>query len=127
MSIRVSRLIHAEIQSLQSGAITEQEVRQIKNELNQKSIQFVSGNSSAIKIRLTDAGIKKYESQLHLRPTSLGKDPTDEHIFLFECTEAQIVFYFFSFGKDALVLEPISLAEKFSKDYKEALLQYDPT
>ena len=124
LSIRISRLIYAEIQFSQSGTITEQEVQQIKKELSQKSVQFVSGKSSAIKIRLTDAGIKKYGAQLHLRPIVIGKDPSDEHIYHFECTEAQILYYFFSFGKDAVVLEPLSLADKFSGDYKEALLQY---
>ena len=32
---------------------------------------------------------------------------------------------FFSFGKDAMVLEPQSLVKKFSSDYNEALQQYD--
>lgn len=125
LSIRISRLINAEIQFLQSGAITELEVQQIKKELHQKSVQFVSGRSSTIKVRLSDSGIKKYETQLHLRPNTIGKDPIDDHIYLFECTEAQILYYFFSFGKDAIIIEPQSLAEKFSLDYKEALLQYD--
>ena len=125
LSIRISRLVSAEIQFLQSGKITDQEARQIQRELQQKSVQFVSGKGSAIKVRLTDAGIKKYEAQLHLRPNTIGRDPADEHIYLFECTEAQVLYYFFSFGKDAMVLEPQSLAEKFSSDYKEALRQYD--
>lgn len=125
LSIRISRLVSAEIQFLQSGKITDPEARQIKQELQQKSVQFVSGRSSTIKVRLTDAGIKKYEAQLHLRPNTIGRDPADDHIYLFECTEAQILYYFFSFGKDVMVLEPQSLAERFTADYKEALQQYN--
>ena len=125
LSIRISRLVSAEIQYLQSGKINNSEARQIKQELQQKSVQFVSGKSSAIKVCLTDAGIKKYEAQLHLRPHTIGRDPADDHIYLFECTDAQILYYFFSFGKDAMVLEPQLLAEKFSSDYREALRQYD--
>ena len=125
LSIRISRLVSAEIQFLQSGKISDQEARQIQRGLQQKSVQFVSGRSSTIKVRLTDAGIKKYEAQLHLRPNTIGRDPADDHIYLFECTEAQILYYFFSFGKDVMVLEPQSLAEKFTADYKEALQQYN--
>ena len=125
LSIRISKLVSAEIQFLQSGKISDSETQQIKKELKQKSVQFVSGKNSAIKVRLTDVGIKKYEAQLHLRPNTIGKDPADDHIYLFECTEAQILYYFFSFGKDAMVLEPQSLVKKFSSDYNEALQQYD--
>ena len=125
LSIRISRLVNAEIQYFQSGKISDSEALQIKKELQQKSVQFVSGKSSDIKVRLTDAGIRKYETQLHLRPNTIGKDPYDDHIYFFECTEAQILYYFFSFGKDAMIIEPRSLSEKFSIDYKEALQQYD--
>ena len=124
ISVRISRLVNVEIQFFQSGAITEQEKLQIKKELKEKSVQFVSGKSSTIKVRLTEEGIKKYDTQLHLRPIPIGKDPTDDHIYLFECTEAQILYYFFSFGKDAKILEPSSLAEKFLLNYQRAVQQY---
>ena len=125
LSIRISRLVNVEIQYLQSVPITTLEEMQIKNELKEKSVQFLSGDNSVIRVLLTDAGIKKYSSQIHLRPNATGKDPHNDHIYIFECTEAQIFYYFFSFGKEAIILEPQSLVKKFSNGYKEALLQYD--
>ena len=124
ISIRISRLVDAEIQYYQSGAITLQEEQQIKKEIEEKTVQFVSGKSSLISVWLSDRGISNYESQLHLRPAMIGKDPSDDHICMFECTEAQILYYFLRFGKDAKILSPNALAEKFRQSYEEALENY---
>ena len=124
ISIRLSRITDAEIQYLQSGEISISEKIQITNELQEKGVQFVSGQTSTIKVWLSDSGIKKYNSQLHLRPTG-SKDEGDEHIYYFECTEAQILYYFIGFGKDAKILYPSSLSEKFKDIYRDALDAYN--
>ena len=125
ISIRVSRLVDVEIQYFQSGAISMQEERQIKKELEEKTVQFVSGKSSIISVWLSDRGIRNYESQLHLRPSVIGIDPSDDHIYMFECTEAQILYYFLRFGKDVKILSPSSLADRFRQSYTEALENYN--
>lgn len=124
ISLRVSRLSDVEIQYYQSGRISNQEELQIKKELEEKTVQFVSGKSTFVKVWLSDNGIKNYEGQHHLRPSLVGKDPQDEHVYLFECTEAQIMFYFLRFGKDAKVLSPETLRNRFQQSYIEALDNY---
>ena len=125
ISIRISRLVDIEIQYYQSGAISIQEEQQIKKEIEEKTVQFVSGKSSLISVWLSDRGISNYESQLHLRPTIIGKDPSDDHIYMFECTEAQILYYFLRFGKEAKIISPQSLADRFRKSYDDALENYN--
>lgn len=123
-SIRISRLTNVNVLTFQSANISFQEEKQILAELDSKGVQFVSGDESVIKIWLSDYGIKKYESQIHLRP--IGKiDSNDSHLFTFECTEAQILYYFFSFGHDVKILYPDSLADKFRSMYKMALSHYE--
>jgi len=122
-SIRISRLTDVEIQHYQPAIITEFEEQQILDEIEQKGVQFVSGEGSRIKVWLSDYGIKKYNSQIHLRP--VGEiDKENCHIYTFECTEAQALYYFFSFGQDAKILCPSSLVEKFKNTYSNALELY---
>ena len=125
ISIRVSRLVNVEIQYFQSGVISMQEEQQIKKEIEEKTVQFVSGKSSVISVWLSDRGIRNYDSQLHLRPSAIGIDPNDHHIYMFECTEAQILYYFLRFGKDAKIISPGALADKFRQSYTEALENYN--
>ena len=124
MSIRLSRITDAEIQYMQSGEITVAEERQILKELEEKGVQFVSGDTTSIKVWLSDWGLKKYSSQLHLRPFGTV-DENDEHIYSFECTEAQILYYFIGFGRDAKILSPTTLADKFRAIYENALKIYN--
>lgn len=125
ISIRISRLSDIELMYLRSGALTSKEKHEIETSIENKGVQFLSGEKSTIKIRLSDKGIKKYESQLHLRPTYTSVDPDDNHIFTFECTEAQILFYFISFGEDALVISPEPLRQKFISTYQRAQNAYN--
>lgn len=123
MSIRLSRLVDVELQHHQSGTITISEKNQILRELDEKGVQFVSGELTQIKVWLSDFGIKKYNSQLHLRPIGI-RDTTDDHLFYFECTEAQVLYYFIGFGKEAKILSPDNLANRFKNIYTEALNIY---
>ena len=123
LSFRLSRLESAEIQYYYPGKLSNSEEMQITKELEQKGVQFVSADMSSIKIWLSDSGIRKYNSQLHLRPFGI-QDSTDDHIFTFECTESQALYYFISFGKDAKVLSPLSLQECFKEIYEEAAYTY---
>ena len=125
MSIRISRLSTVEIQYTPSGALSPKEKRLLLNELEKKSVLFVSGKSTTVKLWLSDAGIRKYESQIHMRPLAVEKDPDNYHVYIFECTEAQAFFYFFKFGKDAKILYPNSLALLFKRAYSDALNMYD--
>ena len=125
ISIRLSRLKELELSTVHNGELTLQEKKQIISEMKSKGVQFISGNNSPIKIWLSDKGISKYNSQLHLRPEPSKIDPEDNHIYYFECTEAQILFYFISFGSDAIVLSPQTLSKKIQNIHQNAVEAYN--
>ena len=123
ISFRLSRITNIEPQPFPSGEITASEKNQILKELNEKGVQFVSGDTTSIKVWLSDLGIVMYNTRLHLRPSAIV-DESDDHIYYFECTETQILYYFFSFGSEAKILSPDSLVGKFRSQYANALALY---
>ena len=75
------------------------------------------GNEAEIHVKLTKAGVNKYRRQTHLRPPLVRElDGT----YVFRCTTAQAEFYFFKFGKDAEILLPMDLRERFKSMYEAA-------
>ena len=82
ISIRLSRLTDIETMYYNSGKLSDKEISQIEQELSEKGVQFVSGTTAPIKIWLSDFGIKKFNTQLHLRPIGMP-DKSDEHIYNF--------------------------------------------
>ena len=58
----------------------------------------------------------------HLRPRY--SEIRDNNIYVFFCTKDQLEFFFFKFGKDAVILEPKSLAEEFKIKYEDAAKAY---
>ena len=124
LSIRISRIESVEVRRSQSGRLSDLEKAQVERELAEKTIQFVSGTTTPIKVWLSDEGIRKYETQLHMRPMG-ERDQEDPHIFSFECTEAQILYYFIGFGKYAKIISPAHLREKFLHIYRGAVEQYE--
>ncbi len=125
MSVRVSRIYDVELQCTPTGALSLDEKQYIQDELKKKSVLFVGGKSTLVKLWLSDAGIKKYESQIHMRPTVVNKDPDDPHIYIFECAEDQILYYFLKFGKDVKILYPDTLVCQFKQVYNDALDLYN--
>lgn len=125
VSFRISRLASVEQQYSSSNKLTETELATLSKELKIKGVQFITSQKQEIQIWLSDDGIKKYESQAHLRPPVLRKSDNDEHIYYFECTDSQILFYFFKFGNDAKIINPPELAELFKQKYKEAYDLYE--
>ena len=121
--MRLSRITNAEIKHLQFEYISEEEKNEIEKEIKKKGIQFLSSESKTISVWLSDEGIKKYYSQLHLRPLGV-QDEKNPHIFHFECTDSQIIYYFISFGSAAKIIAPSSLATVFGTIYKEAYYSY---
>lgn len=124
ISLRISRLVSAEVQYLTSGKLTEAEIAAISSELEIKGVQFITSEKASIQVWLSDVGIKRYESQAHLRPPIMHRDNVDDHIYHFECTDAQVLFYFFEFGSDARIVSPPELAKRFKEKYKDAYESY---
>lgn len=84
--------------------------------------QFPYYNDEETIIKLTPAGIKLYNKKYLNRPTPYK---IENDTYYFNCSFAQISLYFFSFGKEALILEPSSLKSYFKSRYLEALNIYE--
>lgn len=110
-----------------TSRLTSEETAEIKQAIRDKTAQFLLGDEdtreNTIRVRLTQNGIRKYSSQLFLRPHR-NKELSTENEYVFNCTQRQAEYYFFKFGEDAEILEPLSLRNKFISMYKNALNHY---
>ena len=103
-------------------SISSEDQKRLSNEINKKGVQFMCDEICKIKVYLTDEGIIKYNRMLHLRPPH---DINDKgNIYTFHCTLKQIEYYFFKFGKDAKIISPENIKNKFKNMYIEAEKQY---
>lgn len=123
-SFRISRLkrIKQRAKSYRSGKITASQRAVIESQIQSKGVQFLLADNDSIAVRLTEAGVRKFQTQLHLRPVPVA---VEGNLYRFNCTNYQAEYYFFKFGKDAVVLEPESLRERFKNNYKAAFEQYE--
>lgn len=121
-SFRISRIEKIKEIKSASGFIKDTDQKNLTDTIHEKGIQFVGSGINEIIVRLTDNGIKKYNQQVHLRPTA--SKIINKHDFLFKTTETQIEFYFLKFGPDAEVIHPESLRNKFRETYLSAYNKY---
>ncbi len=90
--------------------------------IKEKGIMYLSGKLNEYKVQLSEKGILLYNRTLNMRPQVQS---IENNTYTFSCTEFQFENYFFKFGKECLVITPISMKEKFIESYKQALLQYE--
>lgn len=122
ISIRLSRIYN--VKSLGTSAfISAQKKAELVNLIKTRDIAFLSTREESFTVRLTDYGIKKYNSIHHMRPMYIEK--IDEHTYTFRCPKNQFQFYFFKFGSDAEVLSPPDVREQFKTMYLNALDIYN--
>lgn len=122
-SYRISNLKDIKVIKSKAAKINHSEKALLHKELEKKGVQFLGNDSEKIKVLLTDAGKKMYNSMLFLRPDYI--DVEEESIYCFDCTALQIEFYFFKFGKEARIVEPQHLKEKFINGYADAMKFYE--
>lgn len=115
--IRSIKMLH------ESGALNARQKKEIEKAILTKDPYFLLDEPHGIRIWLSDEGIKKYGRQFHLRPPYL-KIEGEGHIYVFECTQRQIEYFFFKFGKDAVILSPEDLRASFALDYLQATQAY---
>ena len=72
-------------------------------------------------IELTTKGEKNYNDFYLNRPKYYKKEGNK---YYFDCSYAQLEFYFFKFGKDVQIISPLNLRNRFSKKYHQALDNY---
>ena len=83
--------------------------------------QFPYTNPCVAKIKLTKAGQRLYKKKYLNRPIATK---IEDDIYHFNCSFDQLSLYFFSFGKDALVISPEFLKENLKARYLEAYNSY---
>lgn len=121
-SFRISRI--KEIKMLRSKKVKLDTLQrqEIANILYKEGPQFLAGQNIFVVIKFTDSGLNKYHNQIHLRPNISKK--VDSNTFIFNCSEVQIIYYFFKFGKDITIISPKPLRDKFARFYAIALRNY---
>ena len=124
MSFRLSNIKDVKHLKSRSAFLKKELHAKLRQDIKKYGIQFLSADLVQATVRLTDEGINKYNHILHLRPHADFIDEKDPHIYHFHAAENQLEFYFFKFGKDARILEPKRLAEKFEKMYSEGAKAY---
>ncbi len=90
--------------------------------IKEMGIMYISGELNEYKVKLSDKGIHLFNRTLNMRPNFTS---INNNIYTFKCTEFQFFNYFFKFGKEAVVISPISTKEKFINDYKDAIKEYE--
>ena len=133
-SFRISRIqddtIIEHAKSYGSGSIPESKRKAISAKIEANGVQFLMADEEIIRIQLTPAGLQMYNTMHYMHPASssvrsIERQEDGSVIYEFSCTRRQIEYYFFKFGKEATVLEPTDLVEKFKGQYKDALAQYE--
>lgn len=122
MSFRISNIVSVDEQESVSGFLSKERQARIDQAVQEQGVQFLSAELADVRVRLTARGVKKYQTQLHLRPKYERIE--EGSVYVFRCTEAQAEFYFFKFGADAEILEPLGLAGKFKSMYQKAYQLY---
>lgn len=115
-----------ESQEFEHFVFTESEKREITQQLTSNSIQYLREKQSRIVVKLTPRGKDTYQRKITSRPVRNREESTD-YVYVFYCSEMQAYNYFFIFGRDAEILEPASLRDKFIYKYSEAHSTYIST
>lgn len=120
-SLRVSRIKNI-TKTRENFVFIKHQKEEIEEQLFTKGVQFLVDGLTEIYVRLSNTGVWKYNNQLNLRPQHIRIEA--DNTYVFNCTERQIEYYFFKFGKDATILSPRALRDKFHIMYSEAANNY---
>ena len=119
-SFRISRI--SKITVGQKGQMYDSGWKsELKGRIEKSGVSFLLCKDEKIKVRLTEEGVRKYTAQTHLRPRY---ESVEGDVYCFSVTKRQILAYFFKFGKDAEIIEPVDLRLEFQEAYREAAETY---
>ena len=121
-SFAIARLINVNVLK-STFYLNAKEISSVNDNITKYSSAYLLGIPEEIHVRLTEKGKKLYQNKLYSRPTrNISLSHNDVYVFF--CSEHQIFNYFFSFGKEAEIIKPLNLREKFVKAYNDALNIY---
>ena len=121
-SFRITRLANVKLRRQPSGRLTAEDRHQIERKLQQVGVQYLVGIQDNIKIQLSKNGQREFLQRSYMRPTPVK---IEGNIYYFCCSAMQIRNYFLPFGKEAQILEPVSLRKEFLKIYRNAVRAYE--
>lgn len=129
-SMRISRIksVHTVRKKYYFSEISDINIALLDKALSECGVMFLSTQSKIVdaKIRFTAGGRNMYDNMYFLRPPYVNAENCDDGgcVMKFRCTERQILNYFRKFGKEAEIIYPTELREKFLSFYAKAYEMY---
>lgn len=121
VSFRLSRIEKIRATG-KASLVSESMKKEVVENLSEFGATFITAPKTVIKVRFTDDGLKSYEYSVIHRPMHVAIEEND--IYVFNCSELQALYFFFRFAKDAEIIEPQSLRDKFRSLYRDGLNNY---
>lgn len=121
-SFRVSRINRVSVMASMNAFLPKPKYKEIEKLIIQKDPQYMVGDIIDIKIKFSQKGLESFKRQIYMRPKYFDK--LDSNTYLFKCSEVHAMNYFFKFGREVQIIEPIELRNKFIKRYEDALNKY---
>lgn len=126
VSFRFQRI--ESVEERQKTKFTGDEKKKIQEILREPSqISYLVGDNEKIVVKLTSSGMILYKNViLTNRPVHTDIKEDGEFTYLtFNCTPEQIYHYFIKLGKEAEIIKPLSLRERFAEMYREVVKLYN--
>ena len=121
-SVRITKIKKVALVRSMPSFISREDQTDIDEQIAERSPQFFSSDVIDVKVRFKKSGMMKMFKTKYMRPTKYEK--LDDTTYLFHCTRRQAEEYFFRFGSDIQILEPMDLRKKFIGWYKYAYVRY---
>ncbi len=122
-SVSIARI--ASIKTLREEYhFTIPKIKKIEERLSTNTPMYLIGRHKQIRVRLSKKGQKMFQKEIYNRPHNIF-GPSNDGIYTFDCTTRQAFKYFYSFGKEAEIISPDSLRDKFKKELFESLKLYE--
>lgn len=128
VSIRVSRIkdVKNAVTSYGSGNLKNKEVKELERRAKDNGVPYIIGKLEYFKVKLTSYGWNRYNTIFHLRPMYDSIEIIEDNCVILELqsTRFQVENYFFAFGKEATILQPIELKKQLHNKFTEAANSY---
>lgn len=108
----------------QNSFLSKDDKEKIEKDIRKLSVNFLYGNETEIRVKLTNSGKRRFHNNLISRPAKDDAASTEDE-YVFHCSESQAYIYFYPFGEHAEIISPISLRNRITESHKKALTIYN--
>ncbi len=106
------------------GYISKEKQNEIESLIKERRVDFITGDTIKVVVRFSNKGLDYLKRQIYMRPNNYEIIDDNKNIYAFNCTKLQAISYFFKFGWDVEILEPLELRKDFIYRYESALKTY---